>query len=107
MDISRQSTRFLSMIVPAILLSGSAVLRGQTRDENWKRCGGNDPDRAIEACSVLDRKSTRLNSSHQIISYAVFCLKKKNDNHQHMLDPSANEKVAVSGRRQRDGEYGC
>src|SRR5258708_24332036 len=25
-----------------------------------------------------DRKSTRLNSSHQIISYAVFCLKKKN-----------------------------
>src|SRR5438552_13026318 len=27
-----------------------------------------------------DRKSTRLNSSHQIISYAVFCLKKKNIN---------------------------
>src|SRR5438552_11643955 len=26
---------------------------------------------------VSDRKSTRLNSSHQIISYAVFCLKKK------------------------------
>src|SRR5258708_27180429 len=29
--------------------------------------------------SMVDRKSTRLNSSHQIISYAVFCLKKKND----------------------------
>src|SRR5258708_27432808 len=29
------------------------------------------------ACADLDRKSTRLNSSHQIISYAVFCLKKK------------------------------
>src|SRR5207244_1933423 len=27
---------------------------------------------------LLDRKSTRLNSSHQIISYADFCLKKKN-----------------------------
>src|SRR5947208_6531384 len=27
--------------------------------------------------TVADRKSTRLNSSHQIISYAVFCLKKK------------------------------
>src|SRR5947208_6319133 len=27
-----------------------------------------------------DRKSTRLNSSHQIISYAVFCLKKKTTN---------------------------
>src|SRR5258708_21797549 len=30
-----------------------------------------------------DRKSTRLNSSHQIISYAVFCLKKKNQLHTH------------------------
>src|SRR3712207_6977471 len=28
--------------------------------------------------NVLDRKSTRLNSSHANISYAVFCLKKKN-----------------------------
>src|SRR5258708_23223505 len=30
-----------------------------------------------EDAAQLDRKSTRLNSSHQIISYAVFCLKKK------------------------------
>src|SRR5258708_21175151 len=34
----------------------------------------------VEAARIKqpDRKSTRLNSSHQIISYAVFCLKKKN-----------------------------
>src|SRR5258708_37113380 len=32
----------------------------------------------VDALRPLDRKSTRLNSSHQIISYAVFCLKKKN-----------------------------
>src|SRR5947208_13399242 len=31
-----------------------------------------------EFARIIDRKSTRLNSSHQIISYAVFCLKKKN-----------------------------
>src|SRR5258708_17895543 len=31
---------------------------------------------------VGDRKSTRLNSSHQIISYAVFCLKKKKTVHR-------------------------
>src|SRR5258708_15491780 len=31
----------------------------------------------IWCCRIRDRKSTRLNSSHQIISYAVFCLKKK------------------------------
>src|SRR5438034_5974929 len=29
---------------------------------------------------AIDRKSTRLNSSHTVISYAVFCLKKKNKN---------------------------
>src|SRR5258708_11370130 len=34
------------------------------------------PERADHAAGG-DRKSTRLNSSHQIISYAVFCLKKK------------------------------
>src|SRR5258708_10742772 len=31
----------------------------------------------------VDRKSTRLNSSHQIISYAVFCLKKKKTTHRY------------------------
>src|SRR5258708_26726018 len=36
------------------------------RCSTWSRAG-----------NILDRKSTRLNSSHQIISYAVFCLKKK------------------------------
>src|SRR2546426_7582167 len=30
--------------------------------------------------NIQDRKSTRLNSSHLVISYAVFCLKKKNPN---------------------------
>src|SRR3712207_9189020 len=33
---------------------------------------------------VLDRKSTRLNSSHANISYAVFCLKKKKNNIKHI-----------------------
>src|SRR2546430_5662314 len=32
----------------------------------------------VDVISPLDRKSTRLNSSHSQISYAVFCLKKKN-----------------------------
>src|SRR3990170_1038376 len=34
-------------------------------------------ERLLRFLTLLDRKSTRLNSSHQIISYAVFCLKKK------------------------------
>src|SRR5258708_18112504 len=47
----------------------------------WIREGrGAPPMRFAQlAASKGDRKSTRLNSSHQIISYAVFCLKKKND----------------------------
>src|SRR5437773_6930419 len=35
--------------------------------------------------SGRDRKSTRLNSSHITISYAVFCLKKKNIEHYHII----------------------
>src|SRR3712207_8199796 len=37
-----------------------------------------------EAFERLDRKSTRLNSSHANISYAVFCLKKKKNNTNHI-----------------------
>src|SRR5688572_31585790 len=43
------------------------------------RCWRRDAPSAWKRCSVRpgDRKSTRLNSSHSQISYAVFCLKKK------------------------------
>src|SRR2546430_5101780 len=39
----------------------------------------------IAAREAIDRKSTRLNSSHSQISYAVFCLKKKNITTVHLL----------------------
>src|SRR2546422_1265641 len=39
--------------------------------------GSNAKSPAVEALAPPDRKSTRLNSSHGYISYAVFCLKKK------------------------------
>src|SRR3954465_3314124 len=49
----------------------------------------------VQTCA-LDRKSTRLNSSHTIISYAVFCLKKKKSdrkstrlNSSHTIIPNA------------------
>src|SRR2546429_3727833 len=40
--------------------------------------------RSHQQRSAQDRKSTRLNSSHGYISYAVFCLKKKKDNTPNM-----------------------
>src|SRR5205807_8534267 len=44
--------------------------------------GAEDParDHRDRAAELRDRKSTRLNSSHLVISYAVFCLKKKKKN---------------------------
>src|SRR5258708_28697228 len=45
-------------------------------ESEWRR--GMTQDRLVAEMDQ-DRKSTRLNSSHQIISYAVFCLKKKKD----------------------------
>src|SRR3712207_8332044 len=40
---------------------------------------------AVEPDHVGDRKSTRLNSSHANISYAVFCLKKKNEQKTYLI----------------------
>src|SRR5438270_5437400 len=39
------------------------------------------PEKHVGQVRNLDRKSTRLNSSHSQISYAVFCLKKKKNTH--------------------------
>src|SRR5256885_11950363 len=40
------------------------------------------PHRDVAGARRADRKSTRLNSSHLVISYAVFCLQKKKDSRQ-------------------------
>src|SRR3989454_7465000 len=45
--------------------------------ESPPRGGDLDCYEAISTLTAADRKSTRLNSSHLVISYAVFCLKKK------------------------------
>src|SRR2546430_3601845 len=44
---------------------------------NYRGNGGEKPQGGRHQCLREDRKSTRLNSSHSQISYAVFCLKKK------------------------------
>src|SRR5256885_5395036 len=65
--------------VPSGLHRGSLALNAGL----LRRVGGTEP--SVDAShislwrrfSASDRKSTRLNSSHLVISYAVFCLKKK------------------------------
>src|SRR5258708_20490755 len=46
-------------------------------DEAWVQPISQQHQACSDPLTSQDRKSTRLNSSHQIISYAVFCLKKK------------------------------
>src|SRR2546422_2668299 len=60
----------------------AADRRGDRQGER-ARVGGNRPVRAAQ-----DRKSTRLNSSHGYISYAVFCLKKKKTKTHHRSVPN-------------------
>src|SRR2546422_1976793 len=66
----------------------------ETRESTIRRDGTNGAPECVEGCEStplqrprpsreLDRKSTRLNSSHGYISYAVFCLKKKKKIEKH------------------------
>src|SRR5258708_11369725 len=61
--------------VPAVLACENAWRIPETQ-RSLRACHTECQSRR-ERCVSGDRKSTRLNSSHQIISYAVFCLKKK------------------------------
>src|SRR2546426_8629696 len=53
------------------------ICRHKKRGRSWNLWFGRFGD---EQLAGSDRKSTRLNSSHLVISYAVFCLKKKKSN---------------------------
>src|ERR1039457_3799916 len=48
--------------------------------------------------TMADRKSTRLNSSHLVISYAVFCLKKKNNKKSHRQAPRLARRTTAADR---------
>src|SRR5256884_774376 len=94
-----------STLFPYTTLFRSQNLLRLVRVELCQRCGlalqlGIDPARielehgqgiGLRLVAVLsegidlDRKSTRLNSSHGYISYAVFCLKKKKDHYIHLV----------------------
>src|SRR5256885_11664738 len=72
---------------------------GRQRALRSARCRGRARPQAVapklSPRRAADRKSTRLNSSHLVISYAVFCLKKKkNNNSQH--PPHEAERLVLS-----------
>src|SRR2546430_13656830 len=69
--------RFAQMYQPAV---GSGLVMDYMSETGLDSLKGED----------IDRKSTRLNSSHSQISYAVFCLKKKKRANAHCLSLSQN-----------------
>src|SRR5262245_62373758 len=71
--------------------AGVAVVAGHRAEQ----CQA-EPGKPGWHCSARDRKSTRLNSSHLGISYAVFCLKKKTQqNNQCMTITFTNERYTL------------
>ena len=60
-------------VLRAIEIHADVILKGTRVDGIYNV----DPEKDSQAIKFEDRKSTRLNSSHVVISYAVFCLKKK------------------------------
>src|SRR2546421_3415308 len=70
--------------------TGDGIYRSSDGGANWTQVlTGTGYSVFINAsgtayAALIDRKSTRLNSSHDQISYAVFCLKKKKRNYQHI-----------------------
>src|SRR5438034_2289835 len=49
--------------------------------------------------TAADRKSTRLNSSHTVISYAVFCLKKKKEHANSSTNRTRNTRLGTENRK--------
>src|SRR3989442_6313032 len=66
-----------SVIEAAHMDVAHVTSRSSTRKVASGPIRNHDPIQAIQYLRARDRKSTRLNSSHVRISYAVFCLKKK------------------------------
>src|SRR2546429_6871763 len=81
----RPMRRFCQVSSPTI--SGLAHEEGERHEQETQhrhhaeRHGGAEPHLACAHAWCRDRKSTRLNSSHGYISYAVFCLKNKKNPH--------------------------
>src|SRR5256885_13252348 len=67
-----------STLFPYTTLFRSITLRRWVKQGILSKAWLGTGEEAVTIGSVQDRKSTRLNSSHLVISYAVFCLKKKN-----------------------------
>src|SRR5258708_29571929 len=72
-----------TIVIPTLIPVLNQAIWSSCPHELRQRFGQHTPV-LLAGFELLDRKSTRLNSSHQIISYAVFCLKKKKNSSQYI-----------------------
>src|SRR2546426_3993529 len=77
----QKSGRISSTPVNVLDRQGNRLLGPTRRDAMGAKCPRERPSVVEARAKSSDRKSTRLNSSHLVISYAVFCLKKKKSKH--------------------------
>src|SRR2546422_7880920 len=83
----------------------TTLFRSSIHDCEAPSCGmtamlaGTDCGFSSVPFSRRDRKSTRLNSSHGYISYAVFCLKKKKNKHKIKNDTYHETRNKIEGER--------
>src|SRR3712207_6894903 len=111
------TTLFRSRVAPLRLRGGGRARErhgraaGRLRRRDSARVSEPAPGRrsgygvAGRGGSLQDRKSTRLNSSHANISYAVFCLKKKNNtnSNNHLERRARNSPILIIGHEQTLG----
>src|SRR2546430_11623927 len=74
---------FPAVVVRPPVAPGAGIFAEGSAGDGFQRRANQVLRRFVERIVIQDRKSTRLNSSHSQISYAVFCLKKKNNNDNH------------------------
>src|SRR5256885_11900835 len=93
-----------STLFPYTTFFRSAIEAGPARDVE----GHHHPVALLQRAHALagDRKSTRLNSSHLVISYAVFCLKKKKNTITPM-QPTDRHTIAVTAHISGSPVYTC
>src|SRR5260221_5140697 len=87
------TTLFRSRRAPGCTALGEATRRPRRGDRARLECAR--PRRRRRRARGEDRKSTRLNSSHTVISYAVFCLKKKKNKDMTLIDPEHDDDLSL------------
>src|SRR5258708_26815956 len=112
MSVCRNSAGWPPSLLPSCLMARLKPSRASAPSAaNGPEISLAIPTLMVSACAsggtkAGDRKSTRLNSSHQIISYAVFCLKKKKKRHRGTAPGRAQGRSATGDHLSEDTPFG-